>query len=58
MVILRADTAMIFMLAGKVSSKPAAIAVWAFVKPRVFEAYIPYGICEATAARLSWQMIV
>ena len=58
MVILKADTAMSFMLAGKVSSIPAAIAVWTLVKPRVFAAYIAYGISEATVAGLSWQMIV
>ena len=46
------------MLAGKVNSIPAAIAAWAFVKPRVFEAYIAYGLSEATVAGLSWQMIV
>ena len=49
---------MSFMLAGKVSSIPAAIAVWAYVKPRVFKAYIAYGISEATVAGLSWQIIV
>mgnify|MGYP001441710207 CR=1 FL=1 len=50
--------AMSFMLAGGISSIPAAIAVWALVKPRVFAAYIAYGIIGATLAGLSRQMIV
>ena len=36
--------AMSFMIAGGVSSIPAAIAVWALVKPKVFTAYLFYGI--------------
>ena len=58
MVRLKDDAAMNFMLASKVNSIPAAIAVWALVKPRVFAAYITYGISEATVAGLSWQKIV
>ncbi|MEM6728734.1 MAG: permease [Pseudomonadota bacterium] len=42
--------AMSFIVAGGVSSIPAAIAVWALVKPRVFAAYIAYGISGAILA--------
>ncbi len=35
--------AMAFVIAGGVSSIPAAIAVWALVKPRVFAAYIGFA---------------
>ncbi|MEM1236760.1 MAG: permease [Pseudomonadota bacterium] len=42
--------AMSFIVAGGVSSIPAAIAVWALVKPRVFAAYIAFGITGAILA--------
>ncbi|MEM9234132.1 MAG: permease [Pseudomonadota bacterium] len=42
--------AMSFIIAGGVSSIPAAVAVWALVKPRVFAAYIGYGIGGAMIA--------
>ena len=42
--------AMSFIIAGGVSSLPAAIAVWALVKPRVFGAYIGYGLVGAILA--------
>lgn len=42
--------AMSFIVAGGVSSIPAAIAVWPLVKPRVFAAYIGYGITGAIMA--------
>ena len=47
--------AMSFMIAGGVSSIPAAIAVWALVKPKVFAAYLFYGIVGATLSGLVWQ---
>ena len=47
--------AMSFMIAGGVSSIPAAIAVWALVKPKVFSAYLFYGIVGATLSGLVWQ---
>ena len=47
--------AMSFMIAGGVSSIPAAIAVWALVKPKVFIAYLFYGIVGATLSGLVWQ---
>ena len=49
--------AMSFMIAGGVSSIPAAIAVWALVKPKVFTAYLFYGIVGATLSGLLWQFL-
>ena len=54
---MSAGAAMSFMIAGGVSSIPAAIAVWALVKPRVFAAYVTYGVLGATIAGLIWQGI-
>jgi len=54
---MSAGAAMSFMLAGGVSCIPAAIAVWALVKPRVFVGYIAYGVVGATIAGLIWQML-
>ena len=50
--------AMSFMMAGGVSCIPAAIAVWALVKPRVFVAYIAIGIIGAVIAGLAWAAYV
>jgi len=49
--------AMSFMIAGGVSSIPAALAVWALVKPRVFAAYIGFAIIGAVGAGLAWQAV-
>ena len=49
--------AMSFMIAGGVSSVPAAIAVWALVKPRVFGAYLGLAMVGAFMAGISWQFI-
>ncbi|MEM7519764.1 MAG: permease [Pseudomonadota bacterium] len=49
--------AMSFMIAGGVSSIPAAIAVWALVKPRVFAGYLTFAIIGAVLAGLAWQAI-
>lgn len=46
--------AMSFVLAGGVSCIPAAIAVWALVKPRVFAAYIGIAMLGALIAGLVW----
>lgn len=46
--------AMSFMIAGGISCIPAAIAVWALVKPRVFAAYIGFAIFGAMLAGLAW----
>ena len=54
---MSAGAAMSFMIAGGVSCIPAAIAVGALVKPRVFAAYVTYGVLGATIAGLIWQRI-
>jgi hypothetical protein len=46
--------AMTFMIAGGVSSIPAAIAVWALVKPRVFAAYLGLAMIGAIIAGVAW----
>ena len=46
--------AMSFALAGGVSCIPAAVAVWALVKPRVFSLYIAFGLVGSVAAGLAW----
>ncbi len=49
--------AMSFVLAGGVSCIPAAIAVWALVKPRIFAAYIGLALIGAVLAGLAWQAV-
>ena len=49
--------AMSFVIAGGVSCIPAAIAVWALVKPRVFIAYLSFAIIGAIIAGIIWQVI-
>ncbi len=49
--------AMSFVIAGGVSCIPAAIAVWALVKPRVFAAYLGFAITGAVLAGLTWQVV-
>ena len=49
--------AMSFMIAGGVSSIPAAIAVWALVKPRVFSAYLGFAMIGAMIAGTIWQIL-
>ena len=49
--------AMAFVLAGGVSCIPAAVAVWALVKPRVFAAYLSIAMVGALAAGLIWGAI-
>lgn len=48
--------AMSFVIAGGVSCIPAAIAVWALVKPRVFCAYLIIAITGAILAGLVWNI--
>ncbi len=45
-----------FLVAGGVTSLPAAIAVWALVKPRVFVLYIALSLTGAFAAGLLFQL--
>jgi uncharacterized membrane protein YraQ (UPF0718 family) len=49
--------AMAFVIAGGVSSIPAAIAVWALVKPRVFAAYIAFALAGAMIAGFAWSAL-
>ena len=49
--------AMSFVIAGGVSCIPAAIAVWALVKPKVFAAYLGFAITGAMIAGMVWQVI-
>ena len=49
--------AMGFVLAGGVSCIPAAIAVWALVKPRVFAGYLGIAFIGALVAGLTWGAI-
>lgn len=48
---------MAFMIAGGVSSIPAAVAVWALVKPRVFAAYLGLALAGAIFAGFAWSVI-
>lgn len=49
--------AMSFVIAGGVSCIPAAIAVWALVKPRIFAAYLGFAFVGAVLAGLSWSAL-
>lgn len=49
--------AMSFVVAGGVSSIPAAIAVWALVKPRVFAAYLGLALIGSVVAGIGWNAI-
>lgn len=49
--------AMSFMLAGGVSCIPAAVAVWALVKPRVFGAYLGIATVGSLLAGLAWGVL-
>lgn len=49
--------AMSFVIAGGVSCIPAAIAVWALVKPRVFAAYLGIAFAGAIVAGFAWNFV-
>jgi len=49
--------AMSFMIAGGASSIPAAMAVWALVKPRVFGAYLGLAITGSILAGMAWAVV-
>lgn len=49
--------AMAFVIAGGVSSIPAAVAVWALVKPRVFAAYLVFALAGALVAGVIWSVL-
>ncbi|MEM9582973.1 MAG: permease [Pseudomonadota bacterium] len=54
---MSSGAAMSFMIAGGVSCIPAAVAVWALVKPRVFAAYLGFAFIGAVTAGLIWNML-
>lgn len=47
---------MAFLVAGGVTSIPAAIAVWALVRPPVFALYLALSLAGAFAAGVIWQI--
>jgi uncharacterized membrane protein YraQ (UPF0718 family) len=49
--------AMAFVLAGGVTCIPAAVAVWALVRPRVFAAYLGIAFAGSVIAGSIWQLI-
>lgn len=49
--------AMSFVLAGSVSCIPAAVAVWALVKPRVFAAYLSIAFVGSLLGGIAWGII-
>lgn len=49
--------AMSFVIAGGVSCIPAAIAVWALVRPRVFAAYLGLAVTGSILAGIAWQAV-
>jgi len=49
--------AMSFMLAGGVSCIPAAVAVWALVRGRVFAAYLGLAMAGSVIAGLTWSAL-
>ena len=49
--------AMSFVVAGGVSSIPAALAVWALVKPRIFVAYLGFALIGAILAGMIWGVV-
>ena len=49
--------AMSFVIAGGVSCIPAAVAVWALVKPRVFFAYLGIAMVGAMMAGIGWSLV-
>lgn len=49
--------AMSFAIAGGVSCIPAALAVWALVKPRVFAAYLGIAMVGAFGAGIVWSVM-
>lgn len=49
--------AMSFVLAGGVSSIPAAVAVWALVKPRIFISYLAFAFVGSIVAGSIWSAV-
>ena len=51
-------TGMAFMLAGSVTSIPAAIAIWSLARMRLFALYAAVGGIRALMAAASWQAVL
>ena len=51
-------TGMAFMLAGSVTSIPAAIAIWSLARTRLFALYVAVGGIGALIAAASWQAVL
>ena len=51
-------TGMGFMLAGSVTSIPAAIAIWSLARMRLFALYVAVGGIGALMAAASWQAVL
>lgn len=49
--------AMSFVLAGSVTCIPAAVAVWALVKARVFFSFVSFALIGSFTAGLLWSMV-
>lgn len=49
--------AMSFVLAGGVSCIPAAVAVWALVKPRIFISYLGFAFIGSVLAGIIWSAV-
>lgn len=54
---MSSGAAMSFAIAGGVSCIPAALAVWALVKPRVFVAYLSIAMVGAFFAGVAWNLV-
>jgi uncharacterized membrane protein YraQ (UPF0718 family) len=49
--------AMAFLVGGGVTSIPAALAVWAIARRRVFAAYLAFSVAGAVLSGLAWQAV-
>ncbi|MDE0110950.1 MAG: permease, partial [Albidovulum sp.] len=49
--------AMAFVLAGSVTCIPAAVAVWALVRARIFLAYLTFAIIGSVAGGVLWAAV-
>ena len=52
---ISAGAAMSFIIAGGITCIPAAVAVWALVKPKVFIVYLNYAMLGAIGSEMAWQ---
>lgn len=55
---MASGAAMAFLLAGGVTSIPAAIAVWALARPPVFALYIAIAVTGALVSGLLFQLVI